>query len=260
MTFFDAKGLVNQHYHRWAFDPIVLRMENETILIVDDSLYFTEMLEDMLTSMKYKTISASDGRCGLQTALEKQPDLVFLDMNMPGMDGLEMLRELRGANCQFPVIFMTAYGSERIAIDAFRLGVRDYLRKPFTKEEARSAIDRALREKRLLREREHLDRTLQGAEAVQVTAVTLSHYLNNYLTALNGSLQLLQEMLPRDRSHPELLQLLENSRASSANIEAVMRVLQRFTDLKLSSYAGTTLMLDIEAAIEKELDALRRQS
>ncbi len=234
-------------------------MENETILIVDDSQYFTEMLEDLLSSMKYKTISAVDGRCGLQAALERQPDLIFLDMSMPGMDGLEMLQELHGANCQFPVIFMTAHGSERIAIDAFRLGVRDYLRKPFTREEARGAIDGALREKRLLRERDHLDRTLQGAKAVQATAVTLSHYLNNYLTALNGSLQLLEEILPQDRCQPELLQLIENSRASSANIEAVMRVLQRFTDLKLSSYAGTTLMLDIETAIEKELDELRRQ-
>ncbi len=234
-------------------------MENETILIIDDSQSFREMLEDMLASIKYKTISACDGRRGLLTALERQPDLVFLDMNMPAMDGLETLRELRAANCHFPVIFMTAYGSERIAIDAFRLGVRDYLRKPFTKEEARSAIDRALREKRLLRERELLDRTLQGAEAVQLTAVTLSHYLNNYLTALNGSLQLLQEILPRDGYHPELLQLIDNSRASSANIEAVMRVLQRLTDLKLSSYAGTTLMLDIETAIEKELEALRLQ-
>ncbi len=231
-------------------------MERETILIVDDNYDAIEILKEILTSMNYQTITAFHGKSGLQIAVERHPDLIFLDMNMPIMGGLEMLTALRQTNCTSPVIFMTAYGSEQVAVDVFRLGVRDYLNKPFTKEDVKEAIDRALRETRLMHERETLNRDLLAAEAVQVTVVTLSHYLNNYLTALNGGLQLLEETLQKEWPNPELLQLLGDSRKSSTNIEAVMRVLLRATNVKLTSYTNTTPMLDIQTALKKELDQL----
>ncbi len=231
-------------------------MENETVLIVDDNHDAIEVLEQILRSMNYQTLTAFHGKSGLQIAVERHPDLIFLDMNMPIMDGLEMLTALRQTDCISPVIFMTAYGSEQIAVDVFRLGVRDYLNKPFTKEDIEGAIDRALRETRLMREREALNRNLVTAEAVRVTVVTLSHYLNNYLTALNGGLQLLEETLQQEWRNPDLLQLLRDSRRSSANIEAVMRVMLRATNVKLASYTNTTPMLDIQSALEKELGQL----
>ena len=234
-------------------------MPNEIILIVDDSRDSSEILKEMLASMHYETVTAFDGRSGLQIALRLQPDLVFLDMNMPIMSGLEMLEELRKANCTTPVVFMTAYGSEQIAVEVFRLGVRDYLCKPFTPEEVKAAIDRALHETRLLREREDLTRKLAIAEAVRATAVTLSHYLNNYLTALNGGLQLMGETLNHDGANPELRQILAESRESSAHIEAVMRVLKQFAVIRLVPYSGSSRMLDIEAAIQQELQKMRRR-
>lgn len=234
-------------------------MQNEIILIVDDSEDSSQILKEILESMNYQTITAFDGQSGLQIALRLQPDLVFLDMNMPIMGGLEMLEELPKANCTTPVVFMTAYGSEQIAVEVFRLGVRDYLCKPFTPEEVKAAVDRALHETRLLREREDLTRKLAIAEAVRATAVTLSHYLNNYLTALNGSLQLIGEALEHDGANLELRQILTESRESSSSIEAVMRVLKQFTDIRLVPYGGSSRMLDIEAAIQQELEKMRRR-
>ncbi len=234
-------------------------MQNEIILIVDDSADSSQILKQILESMNYQTISAFDGQSGLQIALRLQPDLVFLDMNMPIMGGLEMLEELRKANCATPVVFMTAYGSEQIAVEVFRLGVRDYLCKPFTLEEVQAALNRALQEARLLREREDLTRKLAIGEAVRATAVTLSHYLNNYLTALNGSLQLIGEALEHDGANPELHQILKESRESSANIEAVMRVLGQITSMRLVPYGGSSRMLDIEAAIQQELQKMHRR-
>ncbi|MGA9396860.1 MAG: response regulator, partial [Anaerolineaceae bacterium] len=158
-------------------------MENETVLIVDDDNDAVEILELFLSSMNYQTLAACNGKSGLKIALERHPDLIFLDLNMPIMGGLEMLKELHQKECALPVIFVTANGSEKIAIEAFRLGVREYLNKPFTGDEVRRVMDHALRETRLAREREILNHNLHTAEAVRVTAVTLSHYLNNYLTA-----------------------------------------------------------------------------
>ena len=234
-------------------------MKKEIILIVDDNSDANAVLNQMLASMNYQTLTALDGKSGLQIALRLQPDLVFLDMNMPGMDGLEVLAELRKSQCTTPVIFITAYGSEQIAVEVFRLGVHDYLTKPFTEEEVKAAVDRALLATRLIREREALNRTLIIAESVRATAVTLSHYLNNCMTALNGSLRLLSESLEQGGSHQDWREFLNGSQASSASIEAVIRVLLHITEVKMSSYGYTGQIIDIDAAIQQEFERIKQQ-
>src|SRR5574341_1132989 len=139
-------------------------------------------------------------------------------MNMPGLNGFEVLTALRQANCVSPVIFMTVAGSERIAVEAFRLGVRDYLSKPFTEAELRQSIDRALSETRLVCERDRLTRNLVMAEAVRSTIVTLSHYLNNYLTSLNGGLQLLEENLRNDQVNSDTSPITSPRFLTSTNL------------------------------------------
>ena len=229
-------------------------MPNELILIVDDNAEMLELLKKhILAPLGYRVASAGDGKQGLEMAVQLNPDLIMLDMNMPRMTGLEMLAALRQTDCASPVIFMTVEGSEQIAVEAFRLGVRDYLSKPFTHQDAQQAIDRALREMRLERERSHLNQNLLTAEAVRVTVVTLSHYLNNALTPLKGSLVLLDEALQQDLPDPELLKLVQESRRSAASIQAVMRVLLTATDIELVPYTPTTPILDIEAAVRQEL-------
>lgn len=233
-------------------------MKNATILLVDDNRDILIILEGMLRANNYHVATAVDGRSGLQMVEEYRPDLILLDMNMPVMDGLEMLTVLRQTDSIIPVILMTAYGSEQMLTEALRLGVRDYLVKPVTHADLIRAVDSALLASRRDREREELHSTLLTAEAVRTTVVTLSHYLNNYLTALNGGLQLLEEKINQDWPDAELLQLLTYSRTSSTNIEAVLRVLVRATDVRLAAYSDTTPMLDIQSELQKELDQLSR--
>jgi DNA-binding response OmpR family regulator len=229
-------------------------MAGETILIVDDSLEIRNFLDDVVLSpMGFSVHSAGDGQAGLDLAAGCRPDLILLDMNMPRMSGLEMLEALRGAQLAAPAILMTAYGSETVAIEAFRLGVRDYLVKPFTDEEILQAINRALNESRLARAKEELNRNLITAEIVRVTVVTLSHYLNNHLTTLKGGLTLLGESLAEKAPDPYLLDILQASRKSARSIQAVMKVLLDATGVRLCSYTDTTMMMDIEAALREEL-------
>jgi CheY-like chemotaxis protein len=236
--------------------PVEVCMRCETILIIDDSLPMLEIVKQILVPLGYTILEAVDGMTGLELAVQHSPDLILLDMNMPRMTGLEMLAELRQTPCHSPVIFMTVFGSEHIAVEAFRLGVRDYLNKPFTTEEVKQAVDRALRETRLAREHEELNRNLLTAEAVRVTVITLSHYLNNYLTTLKGGLTLLEEHIQQELPDPDLLNLLKDSRRSAASIQAVMRVLLCATNVQLTSYTHTTPILDIEAALRQELSQL----
>lgn len=230
-------------------------MAHENILVVDDSTQMVRFLDDyVLAPQGYHVISASNGKSGLEIAVVQKPDLIMLDMSMPRMTGMEMLTALRQTECRAPVIFMTMHGSESIAVEAFRLGVRDYLAKPFTVEEAQHAVDRALQETRLAREKDELARNLIAAETVRQTVVTLSHYINNRLMVLDGGLTLLQENLEQELgANPTLARVMRDSSASVNQIAAVLRVLKRVTAVKQTTYHGQTRMIDIEAALREEL-------
>src|ERR1700690_4103478 len=103
-------------------------MPGETILIVDESNRTLDFLgHRILFPLGYKTIFALDGQSGLEKAASSNPDLILLDMNMPCMNGLEMLKELRKTTCKAPVIFITAQVMDDVSLEAFHLGVRDYL-------------------------------------------------------------------------------------------------------------------------------------
>jgi DNA-binding response OmpR family regulator len=170
------------------------------------------------------------------------------------MSGLQMLTALRQMDCQAPVIFMTAEGSEQIAVEAFRLGVRDYLVKPFTLEELRRVLDKALQETRLSREKEKLSHDLLVSETIRQTVVTLSHYINNYLMVLSGNLFMLQDELAQGTAdEAAIIKTLEDSQRQANKITAVIRILQRVTNVELVAYHGQVKMIDIEAALQKEL-------
>jgi DNA-binding response OmpR family regulator len=230
-------------------------MAHETILIVDDSSDIVEFLgQYVLVPSGYKVTSAADGQSGLNMALKHSPDLIMLDMSMPRMDGMEVLTALRRAESKTPVIFMTMHGSETIAVEAFRLGVRDYLVKPFTIEEVQRAVDHALQETRLTREKEELTRNLIAAETVRQTVITLSHYINNYMVVLTVGLDTLQKELV---NNPNLLKIAQDGSNSVAKIEAVLRVLQQVTEVQRTTYHDKTHMIDIEAALREELKRVR---
>ncbi|MGB1289333.1 MAG: response regulator, partial [Aggregatilineales bacterium] len=98
----------------------------------------------------------SDGQQGLQMALRHKPDLILLDLEMPRLRGNEVLEKLAEQHVHIPVILMTFHGSEDIAIEVYRLGVKDYIKKPYYPDEMLAAIEKALTETRLLREKEAL--------------------------------------------------------------------------------------------------------
>ncbi|MBN1657608.1 MAG: response regulator [Anaerolineae bacterium] len=138
-------------------------MAGERILIIDDKIEIIDLLLDLLEPMGYAVSSATSGRVGLAHAIEEQPDLILLDVHMPDMTGIEVLEALHRSESRSPVILMTLYGSEQVAVDAFRLGVKDYIAKPFDINQLLVAVDWALEEGRLRRDRERLVIELHAA-------------------------------------------------------------------------------------------------
>jgi two-component system NtrC family sensor kinase len=132
-------------------------LAREKVLVIDDSTETLRMMkEHVLNPNRYSFLGARDGEEGLRKALAENPDLIVMDLQMPKMTGLEVLDTLQKRQCDVPVILMTVHGSEEIAVEAFRLGVKDYIIKPFEVKMMLAAIDRALTERRLRAERERL--------------------------------------------------------------------------------------------------------
>lgn len=231
-------------------------MAHETILIVDDSSEFVDALKKyILLPLGYEVIHATDGQSGLEMGITHNPDLIMLDMNLPHMTGLDILTALRQNDCQIPVIFMTMHGSENIAVQAFRLGVCDYLIKPFTSEQAQRAINRALRETGPVCTTGELDCNLIAVETVRQTAITIAHYINNHLMTLTGGLSLLQESLQQELpDRLTLSRIVQDGQTSVSQIEMVIRVLQQITQVRQIPYHNQTCMIDVEAALREEFE------
>jgi DNA-binding response OmpR family regulator len=115
------------------------------ILIVDDEPEMLRGLEDNLQFEGYQTVTADDGKKGLALALSEAPDLLLLDVMMPGMSGWDLCRELRQRGLDVPVIMLTARGEEVDRVLGLELGADDYVTKPFSLRELMARIRAVLR-------------------------------------------------------------------------------------------------------------------
>lgn len=119
--------------------------ENETILIIDDEVQIRRLLEITLSANGYKIAEASTGKEGLATAATSHPVLIILDLGLPDIDGLDVLRKLREWY-QKPIIILSVRNSEEDIIKALDNGANDYLPKPFRTGELLARIRVAIRQ------------------------------------------------------------------------------------------------------------------
>jgi phosphate regulon transcriptional regulator PhoB len=119
----------------------------EKILIVEDEKDIVKMLEYNLQKEGFKTLSARDGEDALDTANKEQPDLVILDLMLPGMDGLEVCKALKSGakTARIPIIMLTAKAQESDKVIGLELGADDYMIKPFSPRELVARIKAVLR-------------------------------------------------------------------------------------------------------------------
>ena len=115
------------------------------ILIVDDEPAMVRGLDDNLRFEGYQTLAASNGQDGLALALREGPDLVLLDVAMPGMSGWDVLRKLRDQGIDVPVMMLTARGEEADRVLGLELGADDYITKPFSLRELLARVRAVLR-------------------------------------------------------------------------------------------------------------------
>ena len=116
----------------------------KTVLVVDDELKITRLLRDYLQQAGFRVVTASDGPGALASARTERPDLIVLDLGLPGLDGLDVTRTLRKSS-DVPIIMLTARAEEADRIVGLELGADDYLVKPFSPKELVARVRAVLR-------------------------------------------------------------------------------------------------------------------
>ena len=119
--------------------------KKRTVLVVDDEEYIRDLVRTALSFSGFEVAVAADGVSALNEVQRLQPDLIILDINMPGFDGFEVVRRLRDAGDPTPVIFLTARDSAEDKLSGFTKGGDDYVTKPFSLEELVARVEAVLR-------------------------------------------------------------------------------------------------------------------
>jgi DNA-binding NtrC family response regulator len=153
---------------------------NENILVVDDDPDILEVLKDRLESLGYRVLTAASGAEGLELLEKQNPQIVLLDIEMPAMGGLEVLKEIRKRELDITVVMITAYGTIERAVEAMKQGAYDFIPKPFEPDHVALIIQKAL-------EREKLKR---GVEVLSVQVGERYHLIAGKSAKMNEAIDL----------------------------------------------------------------------
>ena len=122
------------------------------VLVIDDDPGVRDYMEALVSRQGYEVFAVADGEEALASLEKSRPDLITLDVVLPGMDGLAVLAELKKRLPEVPVVMLSGHGQARNIVEAMRLGASDFLRKPFEVEELELAFQKALEKRELKRE------------------------------------------------------------------------------------------------------------
>ena len=138
----------------------------QRLLVIDDEAAIRDTMRMLLEYDGYEVLVAGSGQEGLALVEKEHPDLVFLDVKMPGMDGLEVLSRLRGMNDSLPVVIVSAHGNTTTALEAGRLGAFRFIEKPLSKDYVLDAVREGLELGSLRRENRQLRSALETRHQV----------------------------------------------------------------------------------------------
>jgi len=233
-------------------------IDNAKILIIDDEEIVLDSCREILSGAHYEIATATDGEHGLELLDELGPDLMFVDLKMPGISGFDVLERARERHPHVVAIVITGYSTVSSAVEAMKRGAYDFLPKPFTPDEFRLITMRGLEKRHLTLETIRLKRERETLR--DNFAAIVSHELKSPLAAVQQNLYALQAELGEGA-------------ASSASGDRVVRMQERVDDLLelidtwLRGFAVDTDRLqerfapvELDAVLDKAADSARHHA
>ncbi|KPK65565.1 hypothetical protein AMJ82_12420 [candidate division TA06 bacterium SM23_40] len=239
-------------------------MENgQKILIIDDEEVVLDSCTEILQGSDYEITTATDGGRGLKLVQEFRPDLVFVDLKMPGISGFEVLEKIREHDSTVVTIVITGYATVSSAVEAMKKGAYDFLPKPFTPDEFRLITRRGLEKRTLVLETMALRRERELLR--ENFAAIVSHELKGPLSAVQQNMFVLEQELAGTASEDQkrrldrmktrikdLLQLVDRwLRGMSVDIEAMK---ENYQPLAVSSAIEKAVESVLPQAVRKDIE------
>ena len=217
----------------------------EKVLLVDDVPENLSVLTAALEPQGYEIFAAPNGTVALQIAAKAKPDLILLDILMPGLDGLETCRRLKQSEAtrDIPVIFITARSETESVVDGFRAGGVDYVVKPFQADEVLTRVTTHLRLHRLTRELREKNRALETRTAELTAEIERRQKVETALQQADDKLAAFSDL---EALRGNLAGLIGDSGPLKKNVAEIRR---------LQPFAGTSVLINGESGTGKELVA-----
>lgn len=225
-----------------------------TILIIDDEEIVLDSCVQGLEGGPYQVATARDGTAGLRLVEELRPDLVFVDLKMPGISGFEVLERLRALDPAIVAIVITGYATVSSAVEAMKRGAFDFLPKPFTPDELRVITWRGLEKRRLVLEAAALRR--QKEMLRENFAAIVSHELKTPLSAIQQNLFALTAELSGQLSDAQAARLDRMKARINDLLKLIHTWLRAFT-IDLARIKETFVPLSVASAIAKAIESVQ---
>ena len=229
------------------------------VLVVDDEPHNRELLSELLEARGFRPTTAEDGETALASVAQVRPDAILLDVMMPGMDGFQVCRRLKGDQdtAHIPVILVTALSERADRIQGMEAGADDFLHKPVDRTEVLLRVRNAVVGKRLFDElREKYDHLRRLERLRDDLTRMLVHDMRSPLTAISTNLQLLEMSLGPNMDE-EVSEDLEHARLG---VTSLMDMVNMILDVSRSEELDVPLQAeetDARETVEKGVDPLR---
>jgi signal transduction histidine kinase len=224
------------------------------ILVIDDEEIVLDSCTEVLAGGDCQVLTAGNGEEGLKRLAEVRPDLIFVDLKMPGLSGLEVLQRIRASHPLMVVIVITGYATVSSAVEAMKRGAFDFLPKPFTPEELRLIARRGLEHNRLVQQTLALRREKEMLR--ENFAAIVSHELKSPLGALQQNLFALVAELD-DELSPDQKQRFERLTVRLDDLVKLIHSWLRILSVDIHKLKETFQPVSLAAVVSKAIDTVQ---
>ena len=233
------------------------RTVDNKILIIDDEEVVLDSCQLILEGTGYPIATAMNGTQGLELLQDYQPDLVFVDLKMPGISGFEVLERIRALDPNIVTIVITGFATVSSAVDAMKQGAYDFLPKPFTPDEFRLIVQRGFEKRKLVLEAIALRREKEMLR--EQFAAIISHEVRSPLGAIQQSLMALQ-MEVADRLDEDQKKRLERLKVRMDDLLKLIQTWLRVMSVDANKLRETFKPVSVPDVVTKAIESVQPQA